>query len=281
MPADGFQGLRVLTPESRRAREISRLIETYKGKPFSAPAMREIPLAENEASLRFARDLIDGCVDLVIFLTGVGARALRAVIEQSQPIEPFLQALRRIKVVARGPKPLSVLKEWSIPVHFTAPEPCTWREVLRGLDGQPGGIRAQRVVVQEYGASNKEFLAALEERGAVVHAFAVYQWALPEDIEPLQKAVSALIAHELDVALFTTGVQATHLFQIAELAGQHKKLRAAMSDIVVASIGPSTSETLRNFGIQVDLEPTHPKMGLLVKEAAESAAALLAAKHPG
>jgi len=47
---------------------------------------------------------------------------------------------------------------------------------------------------------------------------------------------------------------------------------------MVASIGPSTSETLRSFGIQVDLEPTHPKMGILVKEAAEHSDELMAGK---
>ena len=186
MPAQGFQGLHVLTLESRRAAEISRLIETYQGKPLSAPAVREIPLTENEPSLRFARELIAGNVDMVIFLTGVGAKALRDVIEGAQLADPFLAALRRVKVVARGPKPLAVLREWNVAVLFTAPEPCTWREVLRGLDDLPGGIHAQRVVVQEYGASNPEFLSALRERGARVEAVAVYQWALPLDTEPLR-----------------------------------------------------------------------------------------------
>jgi len=280
VPLDGFQGLRVLTLESRRAVEISRLIETYQGKPFSAPAVREIPLAENETSLRFARDLIAGSVDMVIFLTGVGAKALRSVVESAQLGEPFLASLRRVKVVARGPKPLGVLREWDVPVLFTAPEPCTWHEVLRGLDDLPGGIHAQRIVVQEYGASNPEFLSALKERGATVHAVAVYQWALPLDTQPLKNAINALLSAQLEVALFTTGVQVAHLFEIARSSGQEEKLREALANVVVASIGPSTSETLRNFGIPVDLEPSHPKMGVLVKEAAESAVSLLSAKRP-
>jgi len=280
VPAQGFQGLHVLTLESRRAVEISRLIESYQGKPFSAPAVREIPLTENAPSLRFARELIAGGVDMVIFLTGVGAKALRNVIEGAQLVDPFLAALRRVKVVARGPKPLAVLREWNVTVLFTAPEPSTWREVLRGLDDLRGGIHAQHIVVQEYGASNQEFLSALRERGARVDAVAVYQWALPLDTEPLRNAVNALLERKLDVALFTTGVQVAHLFEIARASGHEERLREALSQVVVASIGPSTSEALRSFGIPVDLEPSHPKMGVLVKEAAESAASLLSAKRP-
>jgi uroporphyrinogen-III synthase len=181
-----------------------------------------------------------------------------------------------VKVAARGPKPQAVLREWNVPVALTAPEPCTWQELLRAMDEIPGGLHAQHVAVQEYGAPNPDFLDALKERGAVVQAVAVYQWALPEDTAPLRNAVSALASGRVRVALFTTGIQVTHLFQIAEEMRQDKELRAAFRDVLVASIGPSTSETLRNFGLHVDLEPSHPKMGFLVKEAAERSARLMA-----
>ena len=265
----GFHGLQVLSLESRRAVELARLIENYEGIAISAPAMREVPLAENQAALDFARELIGGSFDIVIFLTGVGARALLKVISESQPPEPFLDALRHVKVAVRGPKPLAVLREWNVPVVLTAPEPCTWRELLRSLDELPGGLHAQRIIVQEYGVSNAEFLDALKERGAVVQSVAVYQWALPLDIEPLRAAISALTSGKVGVALFTTGVQVTHLFQVAEELGLGPNLRAAFRSVLVASIGPSTSETLRSYGITVNLESTHPKMGILVKEAAE------------
>jgi len=265
----------VLSLESRRAAEIARLIENYHGVPITAPAMREVPLTENQAALRFAQELIEGSIDIVVFLTGVGARALHKVISEKQPPERFIEALRHVKVAARGPKPQAVLREWNVPVTLTAPEPCTWRELLRALDEIPGGLHAQRVAVQEYGAPNPEFLDALKERGAVVQAVTVYQWALPEDTSPLREAVSALTNGRVLVALFTTGIQVAHLFQIAEEMGRHQELRAAFRSVLVGSIGPSTSETLRHFGIHVDLEPSHPKMGFLVKETAERSAGLI------
>jgi uroporphyrinogen-III synthase len=273
---EGFQGMRVLSLESRRSVEIARLIENYHGVPITAPAMRELPLTENETPLRFARELMAGGIDIVVFLTGVGARALHKVISEKEPPERFIDALRRVKVAARGPKPQAVLREWNVPVALTAPEPCTWRELLRAMDEIPGGLHAQHVAVQEYGAPNPDFLDALKERGAVVQAVAVYQWALPEDTAPLREAVSALASGRVRVALFTTGIQVTHLFQIAEKMRRDQELRGAFRDVLVASIGPSTSETLRNFGIHVDLEPSHPKMGFLVKEAAERSAGLIA-----
>lgn len=275
MAATNFQGLSVLTLESRRGQEISRLIETYGGKPFHAPAMREVPLSSNLEALKFADALFEGKFDVVVFLTGVGARALSIVVEGAHPAEKFLGALRKVAVFARGPKPVAVLREWGVPVALTAPEPNTWRELLQAIDDSKQELRGKQVAVQEYGISNPELLAGLRERGAEVTAVPVYQWDLPEDTGPLQRAVEEVIAGRIDVALFTTGVQIHHLFQIADQGGKKDALKAGMERVVKASIGPTTSEVLRSYGLSVELEASHPKMGFLVKEAAENARTLL------
>lgn len=278
MASEGFRGLRVLSLESRRAVEIAKLIEAYKGVPVSAPAMREVPLAENAEALQFARDLLSGSVDVVVFMTGVGARALLEIASAEHRPESLLQALRKTRIAIRGPKPLAVMREWNVPVEVNAPEPNTWRELLSSMEGMSGGLHAQRVAVQEYGVSNPEFLSALRERGATVRRVPVYQWALPDDTAPLEEAVSAVVERSVSVALFTTGVQATHLFQIANKMGKREELQAGFRKIFVASIGPSTTETLAGLGVTADMEPSHPKMGILVKEAAERSAQLLAEK---
>jgi uroporphyrinogen-III synthase len=148
MPLKNFDGRRVLSLESRRSTELARLIENYRGVALSAPAIREIPIEGNEEVLQLSRDLIEGCIDMVVFRTGVGARALLKVIEEKQSREDFLRALRSVKVAARGPKPLSVLREWNVPVTIVAPEPCTWRELLRALEEMSSGLHGLRVIVQ-------------------------------------------------------------------------------------------------------------------------------------
>ena len=274
MPVTNFHGLIVLTLESRRGQEMSRLIETYGGKPVHAPAMREVPLSSNPEALKFAEALFEGKFDAVVFLTGVGARALSNVVEGVHPTEKFFEALRRVSVIARGPKPVAVLREWKVPVALTAREPNTWREVLEGIDDNKLDLRGKQIAVQEYGVSNRELLEGLRERGACVTAVPVYQWELPEDTAPLRAAAQEIIARRIAVALFTTSVQIHHLFQIAEQDGKKGALKAGLEHMVKASIGPTTSETLRSYGLLVDLEASHPKMGFLVKEAAEQSEAL-------
>jgi uroporphyrinogen-III synthase len=282
----GFTGLRVLALESRRAPEMAKLITIYGGQPIVAPAMREVPLESNKEALAFAAALFAGEFDMVIFLTGVGTRALLSVVETTYKRDDYLAALRRLKVVARGPKPIAVLRELDITPSLTAPEPNTWRELLGALDeagdaAQGIRLRGARLAVQEYGVSNPELLAGLAERGAKVTRVPVYQWALPEDQAPLRAAVKALVAGEIGVVLFTTSVQATHLFQVAAELKLEEAMRVGLGGAVVASIGPTTSEELQRRGIRADLEPSHPKMGFLVKEAAERATELLSGKRAG
>jgi|SRR5579859_35594 len=275
MAVTNFQGLTVLTLESRRGPEMSRLIETYGGKPLLAPAMREVPLTSNREALKFAGDLLSGKLDVVVFLTGVGARALSQVLESVHPKEKFFEALRKIVVIARGPKPVAVLREWKVPIALTAPEPDTWREVLQAIDDHKLDLRDKQVAVQEYGVSNAELLDGLRDRGAQVAAVPVYRWDFPEDTAPLREAVESILAGRIDVVLFTTGVQVTHLFKIAEQTGKKDSLKAGLDKVVKASIGPTTSEVLRSYGLSIDLEASHPKMGLLVREAAEHSEAFV------
>jgi uroporphyrinogen-III synthase len=277
----GFNGLLVLSLESRRATEMAKLITTYGGRPIVAPSMREVPLESNTEALAFARTLAAGGFDMAIFLTGVGTRALARVVETVYPLADFLGFLSKIPIVARGPKPVAALKELGVPVTVAVPEPNTWRELLASLDGRASSLplKGARVALQEYGATNPDLVAGLAERGAVVTRVPVYQWALPEDVAPLRAAIEAVARGEVDVALFTTSIQAIHLMQVAEEMGLRDALAKQFSRIFVGSIGPVTSEELRAQGIAPDIEPTHPKMGFLIKEAAEQSAELLRRKR--
>ena len=286
MVMSGFAGLRVLALESRRAAELSKLISTYGGRPVVAPSMREVPLGSNKEALAFATRLFASEFDMVIFLTGVGCRALLAVVETAHTRDDYVAALQRLKVVARGPKPVAALREMGITPALIVPEPNTWRELLHALDAATeatGGIHLNgaRIAVQEYGVSNPELLDGLIARGARVTRVPVYQWALPEDLAPLRAAVRQLAEGNTDVVLFTTSIQVAHLFQVAEEMNLKDAMRSGLNHAIVGSIGPTTSEELSRRGIKPDLEPSHPKMGFLVKETAELAAELLRGKRRG
>jgi uroporphyrinogen-III synthase len=281
MGNQGLDGLRVLALESRRAAEMAKLIENHGGIAVSAPAMREIPAAGNTAALDFAEKLLAGRFDAVIFLTGVGTRILFGAIETKYPREQVVAALSRTLVIARGPKPVAALREFTVPIAIAVPEPNTWRDILKALDEHQPSVLLQgkSIAVQEYGISNPEFLQALESRGATVTAVPVYQWALPEDLAPLRSAIQEIVEGRIDVMLVTSATQVDHLMKIAAEQNLEEKVRHGLRRAVVASIGPISTEALQAHGLAADFEPVHPKMGQLVFEAAQQAKALLARKR--
>ncbi len=280
MATGSFQGLRVLALESRHATEIAKLIRTYGGEPTVAPALREVSAGSNSEAVDFAGRLIEGEFDLVIFLTGVGVRRLTEIASTHYDRTAFLEALRRVKVASRGPKVSAALRELNVPIAVSAAEPCTWREMIGALDGAFGpSLEGLRAAVQEYGSSNPDLLDALGRHGVLWTRVPVYQWALPEDLGPLSNSIRAIAAGEVDAIVFLTAVQAAHLFQVAEAMGATEALREGMRSTVLLSIGPSTSEELKRHCIQPDFEPSHPKMGFLVNEAAACVAQLLQSKR--
>ncbi|MCY2979760.1 MAG: uroporphyrinogen decarboxylase [Planctomycetota bacterium] len=273
-----FGGLRVAALESRRRDDFARLIERFGGVPFVSPSMREIPIEKNKEAVDFAYRVITGEIGAVIFLTGVGFKQLITAIEPHVDKQRFLDALSDIPTLARGPKPVAAMRELGLQPTHRAPEPNTWREVLQTID-QHLPISNLTVGLQEYGITNHSLIGGLEARGARVTTVRVYQWDLPEDTKPLEENIRAIVRGERDCLLFTSAHQAVNLLRIATALDCESDLRSALRNMVVASIGPTTSEMLQHLDIPIDLEPDHPKMGHLVQASAEKGPRILKAKR--
>jgi uroporphyrinogen-III synthase len=73
--------------------------------------------------------------------------------------------------------------------------------------------------------------------------------------------------------------QVAHLFLMAERMGYTEALYEGFRSTVIASIGPSTTEGLSMYRLAPDFEPSQSRMGFLIKEISENAAALLKQKR--
>lgn len=275
-----FGGLRVGAFESRRAEEMARLIERFGGVPQVSPSLREVGLESNPDAVDFARRVIHGEIDIVILMTGVGTRHLVSQIERHVDKQQFINALSDVTTIVRGPKPMAVLREWGVTPKHRAPEPNTWREVLAVIDGGVP-VAGQTVGVQEYGKPNVSLTAGLEARGANVRTVKVYGYDFPVDTGPLEANIQRIARGELDVVMFTSAHQVINLLRMAEQLGLGDAVREGLDHTIVASIGPTTSESLDDNDVRVDVEPQHGKMGQLVQAAAEHAPQLIARRDAG
>ncbi len=271
-----FEGLRVLSLESRRAKEMETLIAREGGVAFVAPSVQERAVEDDRVAFQFIEQLESGEFEMVICMTGVGLAVLRDTVARQMPLVRLSDALRRVTIVSRGPKPVGILKALEVPIHVVIQEPNTWKEIVECVARRD----ERRIAVQEYGRPNVEMNRALEQLGAVVTPVTLYRWEMPEDLEPLREAARRLASRDCDVVLFTSSVQLDHLLQIAKTLGLESEVRRTLTDdVVIASIGPVMTSALSAHGYSPDVIPKHPRMWALVKAASDEAAAVLAKRH--
>jgi uroporphyrinogen-III synthase len=269
-------GLRVLSLESRRAKEMETLILREGGIPFVAPSVKERAMDADDTAFRFVEQLEAGSFDMVVCMTAVGLTLLRDTVTRRMPVERLSDALRRASIVSRGPKPVGVLKSLGVPIDLIIPEPNTWKEIVEAVAART----ERRIAVQEYGRPNSEMNHALEALGASVTPVALYRWELPDDLGPLQEAARRLAKGEVDIVLFTSSIQLDHLLEVARAAGIEADVnRVLREQVAIASIGPVMTSALAAHGFPPEIVPKHPRMWSLVRAAAEQAGEILAAKR--
>jgi uroporphyrinogen-III synthase len=259
----GLNGARVAILEARMSSELAELIRRQNGEPICAPAVREAPLDGADQVAQIIDGLEQGAIQVIIFLTGVGVKALFREAEQLGRLPQLLDALKRITTVCRGPKPVAVLQRHNVPISLKAPEPHTTTELLQTLAALD--LAEKGVALLHYGERNAELAEALKARGARLQELYLYEWLLPENVKPLEELIEEIISGRVDAITITSKVQAIHLFHIATRLGRTAKLVEALNTrTIVVAVGPTSAETLRSLGVVPQVVPEHPKMGPMV-----------------
>lgn len=248
--------------ETRTGTHLAELIARRGGIPMLAPALEEVPVVAPQAVVDLVTQWRTKPFNMVIFQTGVGARALFKAADAAQLTDELLRLLDAALVVVRGPKPVGELNARRVRIDIRAESPFTTETVLTAVAPIP--MAGAAVLVQSYGAANEPLRQALLERGASVEEIATYRWALPKDTQPLRALLDALASSRVDAVVFTSAVQIHHLVAVAEAAGSAADLAARLNCLTIASIGPVCSRALREHGIEPSFEASPPKLGPLV-----------------
>lgn len=265
--APSLQGKTIAITEARRATELATLIRKLGGVPFSAPAVREVRRDDQREAFAALDAICRGDVAVIVFTTGVGARAFLEVAAERGQRDALLTALQQMLVAARGPKPVAVLRDAAVRIDIVPPEP-TSESVLGALSTRD--LRGRVVAVQLYGEDNPVLVEGLQARGVSVLEIPLYEWELPEDQQPLIGLVHALVAGDVDVIAFTSSPQIKHLVVVAERVGLRDPVLGALRErVCVAAQGPVCTATLASHGIVPAIQPGRGTMGALVHAIAE------------
>lgn len=269
MPA--LDGMRIAILEARMSGALAGLVAKRGGIPVCAPAVREadIDCAAEVGSLIDA--LENAALDVVVFQTGVGARALFREADKLGRLDALLSALQGVTTVCRGPKPTAALRQAGVQISASVAAPYTTRELLDALAAIP--VCGKRVMALQYGERNAALISELRRQAASVNDLCLYEWQLPDDPTPLRSLVDELLCGDIDAIAFTSQVQIRHLYRVAaDLGIPSPALTAALNArAIVAVVGPTCAAALAERGVAVDSAPAHPKMGHMVAALAEYA----------
>lgn len=243
--------------------ELARLVERRGGVPRLAPALREVTTHAPKEVESLIDKLAAGSVQVVVFLTGVGAAALFAEAERQGRLEELSDHLQGTINICRGQKPWRPLKERGIPVSVTVPTPYTTDEVLATLAEIP--MAGKGVALLHYGERSDVLAQAITASGGDLLELCLYEWQLPEDTRPIERLIEEVIAGDLDAVLFTSKIQVRHLMEVATTRGvAGEMVRALNTRSVAAAVGPTCAHELEAFGIEPKVVPTNPKMGPMI-----------------
>jgi uroporphyrinogen-III synthase len=269
LAASSLAGKTIAYVEARMLSEMGALIERNGGVPYPAPVMQEVHLGDTPEVKELVADICDGKLQVMVFQTGVGTKALFDSAASLGRESETLEALAAMTVIARSPKPAAVLRRYKVHIDHMPPEPFTSADLLAAIEELD--LTGKDVAVQAYGGPNNLLIQTLKERGATAREVSLYTWGLAEDITPVLSLIDALEGGQIDALAFTSRIQIDNLLSIAFEAGREESLRNALDKgpVVLGSVGPVCTERMLEAGLRVDVEPDHPHMGNLILALAE------------
>jgi uroporphyrinogen-III synthase len=252
-PSESLKGKVVAVPENRQLLLLTRMLINREADVISVPLVAIHDAPDPKPVLDWIETFIAKPPDILILLTGEGLRRLISLCEKSALKNAFIDALNKVDVLCRGPKPNQALREIGLQRQFDAKAPTTDGVIAR-LDEL--SISSKSVAVQLYGEEpNLKLISYLEQRGAIVSTVAPYVYANKLEDEKVIELISAMSNDRINVIAFTSQPQIHRLFQVAKQNQLEAELKAGLGLCHVAAVGPVVKEVLNNKGITVEIMP--------------------------
>jgi uroporphyrinogen-III synthase len=248
-----LKGKRIAVPEMRELEVFSGLLERRGAEVLRCPLVSIYDTPHSAQVLAFALRLAEGGFDDFVLITGEGLTRILSCIDKYEPaLRPrFVDGLRKIRTITRGPKPARALRALGLRPNIEAAQPTT-DGVIRALANEE--LTGRRVAVQLYGNDpNLTLMRFLASKNAEVTTVAPYVYGNAADDAAVKALLERMAAGEVDAIAFTSKLQIERLVtqQPAPL------VRRALSRTLIAAVGPIVAEAIRAHGFEVASSPEH------------------------
>jgi uroporphyrinogen III methyltransferase/synthase len=245
-----FAGKRFLvTRPQAQAAPFVALLEEQGGEAVCVPTIEIVP-PESWAPLDHAmRDLED--FDIVI-LTSVNG--VEAFFERLLATNQYYGTLTDIVIVAVGPKTAQAIRDNHVRTDLI---PADHRAEGIVAELLQLGVKGRRILYPRAELARPLIVDSLQAAGATVIAPVAYRTILPQGSE---EQIRRLFTNkEIDAVCFSSSSTFDNLYAMLG-----EDLKSLQGETKFFSIGPLTSETIRKYGFEVDLEPPQWTLDALV-----------------
>ncbi|MHC1579076.1 MAG: uroporphyrinogen-III synthase [Candidatus Alkanophagales archaeon] len=246
-----------VTRPARYERESVAVANAYGFDVFYAPLISVERVRDGFEE--FLRSVLRGEADVVVFMSVSGVECVFAHIHDGDPTgrlaESFVRALNdKTAVAAVGPVTARRLGSYGVATRVLPAEYSS-----RGLaEALTPLVRGRRVWIVRSRQGDDTLRARLERAGAEwVREARIYEITPPRGDERrrAEELIMRLLAGDIGVMTFTSGMCVANFFKIAEELGVKDELVGRMRDILVAAIGEPTRKKLEAHGVRVDVVP--------------------------
>jgi uroporphyrinogen-III synthase len=243
-------GKRILITRARhQAKALATALEDQGAEVLSIPAIEIVPpdsYEDLDAALRNARKyqwLILTSVNGVEVL----AQRLKSIAQSTFPAtSAAFPSGESLKIAAMGPATARALEAHGLPVDLV-PEKFIAESLVEALRAQVFG---QKVLLVRARVARDVVPVELEKAGAIVDVVDAYQTVVPARSCEALRQVFSHPAHLPHAVTFTSSSTVTNFFRLLEEAGA----TLWPPSMAAASIGPITSRTLLDHGIEPVVE---------------------------
>ena len=256
-----------ITRPEGQSRGMVELVESLGGVPRLAPTVEICPPNDRKQVEEFIRETARGELDLIIFLSVNSVGSFFRVAYDTELTNDLSKALEDVTVVAIGSKTLDALRGHDVEVRIV-PDDQSSHGVLDSLSGID--LKGLRIGIPRSSKADGTLRRTLKERGATVREVTAYRSGVPRFMTPALGLIKALGRGEVDAVTFTSASTGRNLFKIANAHDSLAELEEGLRSAVVAAIGPTTGEALKELGVRVDVVPdehsTEALIGALVEK---------------
>jgi uroporphyrinogen-III synthase len=254
-----LEGRRVALAESRQLEELAQMLEKEGAVPLRYPLVGILDAPDAAPVLEWLHELIAGRFAFLVLMTGEALRRLLGFAERAGLRDAVVAALGKTRIITRGPKPGTALRELGLVPAKVAEAPTTVG-VIATLRKE--SLQGQTVGLTLYGEPNPTLVDFVESAGATARPVLPYVYAPAADARRVVELIGKMTAGEVDAIIFTSSAQLDRLFGVAKEHNLESDLRLGLDKVSVAAVGPIMAETLHKKQVRVDV---CPEQGFVMK----------------